>query len=246
MSMSLAPRVLQQAHAVVSKQTELCKAIAKSCPELYFQKCPLVGAAVGSHVRHSLDHFTALTKIACPAVLGRPSSNAAAAAAVNETKTNSPMQDMTSKSSSNCVDYDKRIRGTLAETSAMGGVEALEMLLRDLQALSEDPTVVSGSLETAKAAPRFMICGETGQNVDFESTILREMWFVTHHAIHHNAMIQVAIKSISQELAPAERKCLQAALPEGFALAPSTANNCKAEPVSPPSPPSTSSGEMSG
>jgi hypothetical protein len=44
-------------------------------------------------------------------------------------------------------------------------------------------------------------------------------------------VIQVAIKSISRDLDENARHCLEAALPEGFALAPSTANNIKGQPA---------------
>ena len=57
-----------------------------------------------------------------------------------------------------------------------------------------------------------MVCGE-GTEAEIDSTLLRELWFATHHAIHHNALLKPIASACGMDL-PAE-----------FGRAPSTVNH---------------------
>jgi uncharacterized damage-inducible protein DinB len=127
-----------------------------------------LGASIGQHVRHTLDHFRTLAD-ATPGV--------------------------------DTLDYDRRERGVPVETSreiALSEIDRICDTLADTAETLDRPCTV-----------RATICGQ-GTEADLLSTRARELWFVTHHAIHHNALI----KSLAHE------KGID--LPGAFGRAPST------------------------
>jgi uncharacterized damage-inducible protein DinB len=102
------------------------------------------------------------------------------------------------------VAYDRRDRGVPVEHDRAAALEEIASLAEGLQGLDE--TQLGFPIRVVA-----MVNGE-GDEVEMESTLLRELWFATHHAIHHNALI----KAVAAEF--------QAPLPQGFGRAPSTLN----------------------
>ncbi|GAB5360395.1 hypothetical protein AAMO2058_000624200 [Amorphochlora amoebiformis] len=104
------------------------------------------------------------------------------------------------------VEFDSRIRGTDVEFYPDAAIEEIESLKDTINSLGDKDL-----LRPVECV--FLIDGE-GKSMKFQSNFLRELWFVTHHAIHHNAIMKV----IAQEL------ILDEIIPDEFGMAPSTLN----------------------
>ena len=85
------------------------------------------------------------------------------------------------------VDYDHRERAVEMETSRAAALGAIGSLRKRIEVLGES------DLGTALRI-RVMLSGEGAEAV-LDSTLGREIFFATHHAIHHHAMI----KAIARE-----------------------------------------------
>jgi len=112
------------------------------------------GGSFGKHVRHELDHYSALLK---------------------------------GHDRGTTIVYDHRERGVGVETDRRAALDTIAALRGRLGGLGAE------DLE-AKATVQVMLSGE-GDEAEAESTLAREVWFATHHAIHHHAMM----KTIAQE-----------------------------------------------
>jgi hypothetical protein len=102
------------------------------------------------------------------------------------------------------IDYDHRSRGGCVETDAKAAGEEINTLRSIVQCLDE------AAMNTQVTARVMLTAG--GETADLRSTLGRELFFATHHAIHHHAMM----KSIGREFG------IEA--PAGFGTAPSTLN----------------------
>jgi hypothetical protein len=105
---------------------------------------------------------------------------------------------------SETVAYDRRDRGGSVETdrsAAIGEAGALAEVFAGL-----DPTQMSFPVRV-----RAMVSGD-GLEAEMESTVVRELWFASHHAIHHAALLKPIFSAVG------------VALPEAFGRAPSTVN----------------------
>ncbi len=102
------------------------------------------------------------------------------------------------------IDYDHRDRGGAVETDPHAAKSEIDRLRSIVQGLDE------AAMNTQVTA-RVMLTG-SGETADLRSTLGRELFFATHHAIHHHAMM----KSIGREFG------IEA--PAGFGTAPSTLN----------------------
>lgn len=102
------------------------------------------------------------------------------------------------------IDYDHRTRGGRVETDPAAARDEIDHLRSIVQSLDEP------AMNTQVTA-RVMLTGN-GETADLRSTLGRELFFATHHAIHHHAMM----KSIGREFG------IEA--PAGFGTAPSTLN----------------------
>lgn len=103
------------------------------------------------------------------------------------------------------VAYDQRVRGCEIETKRPAAIAEADTLA----------STIAGLDETQLGAPitiRAMIAGD-GREAEMDSTLVRELWFASHHAIHHNALIKPVADAIGVEL------------PHEFGRAPSTVNN---------------------
>ncbi|KAL3660116.1 hypothetical protein V7S43_015037 [Phytophthora oleae] len=102
--------------------------------------------------------------------------------------------------------YDIRNRHTPVEEDRHAAIEQIEQLEKTLRALPQ-------SSLTRPVNAVFMLSSD-GQEFDFESTFSRELAFAVHHCIHHNALSKVLLRHHFPDLNA----------PDGFGMAPSTAN----------------------
>jgi hypothetical protein len=145
--------------------------IARVSDDVLTRPCAVSGASVGQHLRHALDHVRKLVD----------SSRADPAGAC-------PV-----------VAYDQRARGTDVEqcvASAASEIEALAQALGHITDLGRPvlcrfmfapSAVATGAGAGGVAAPVTQL--------DLASTVGRELGFVAHHAIHHNASILGILRS---------------------------------------------------
>lgn len=116
-----------------------------------------IGASVGGHMRHTLDHFSKCLAAA------RPSSDA----------TTSPPAPAT-------VRYDYRVRGGSVEQDPAAASRLIDSLLEQLRALPRGP-----ALRAVRLAPTFMLMSSPsqgrGEEHEFKSNLERELFFCCHH-----------------------------------------------------------------
>jgi len=155
--------------------------------EAYSAKCSVVGASIGAHIRHSLDHYQK---------------------AVESIAGNGENQGL--------AKYDVRERGSSVENDLNAAIEAIMACSTKLGKLSDEV------LENKKVNVEFKLSGDGSDGMcKFESTALRELWFVAHHSIHHQAMIKLIVANHPQS------EKLSKAIPKDFGMAPSTVAHLK-------------------
>ncbi|KAH8922770.1 hypothetical protein BT69DRAFT_215181 [Atractiella rhizophila] len=89
------------------------------------------------------------------------------------------------------VNYDERhlSRPTELEISVPACIKAYNELKKQLEALlSSPPSLAERTIKLAAVTP---------ERVEMHSTVARELWFASHHAIHHYSLARVII---TQEL----------------------------------------------
>ncbi|KAI9327152.1 hypothetical protein DFJ73DRAFT_665791 [Zopfochytrium polystomum] len=159
----------------------------KAADDLFsFESKLIPGSTVGKHCRHLLDHFDKLLTI----VERPPDGNSGG---------------------EHPVDYDARVRNVDSErrvAAAKLRVTAIAARLREAVPNGEGDE--PGPLNKKAVSVKFYLDAGSA-NATLTSTVGREVWFVTHHAIHHAAMIKVIC---SNELG--------ISLPPEFGVAPST------------------------
>lgn len=113
--------------------------------------------------------------------------------------------------SGSVVDYDRRERGGDVETNVPAAVHAVREVRKAIRAI--DPASYGRTVHV-----RVLVTSEGPEPVEaeFQSTFARELAFVTHHAVHHHAMI----KCIAEEFG--------ARPGEDFGKAPSTVRHERA------------------
>lgn len=109
------------------------------------------------------------------------------------------------------VDYDHRARNTPVETCRRTAGEAIRGVRGKLRGLS-DPDL------TRQIRVRFMLAAD-GSSVDLPTTLVREVSFASHHALHHFATIKIIADAFGEPT------------PEKFGMAPSTLNYEESEAV---------------
>ena len=160
-----------------------------------------IGASVGAHMRHSLDHFSKCLSVSTPT--GTDPSPAGADGKIR---------------------YDHRVRGGSVETDPAEAAKVIASLLAQVQAL---PRGEAGSLALRRTpvAPTFMLGagggggggGEGDEEHTFESNLERELFFCCHHGTHHDAMIQLILGNMGQK-----GSAVLSEAGKGFGVAPST------------------------
>lgn len=94
------------------------------------------------------------------------------------------------RSDGRVLDYDRRERGTAVETdsqAAMSRIVDLQKSLADLPLMTDEQIPVRTVLSPSRAA------------IVTTSSIGRELSFVIHHTIHHNAIIHVIVKLLGSQ-----------------------------------------------
>lgn len=86
-------------------------------------------------------------------------------------------------SDNSLISYDRRQRKTEIETSHFKSLESLETLTTQLDQIPESKALQPVQVE-------FTCHDNEGQFVLLPSTLIREIHFATHHAIHHKLEIQ--------------------------------------------------------
>lgn len=132
--------------------------------------CAAVESPIGKHIRHILDHYTAVRRVES---LGK-------------------------------IDYDLRSRQSQIERDKQVALEAL-MAVRDwLQALDSDDLDAVTEVKT-----EVMLSSQ--QSTTVTSSCGRELIYASAHAIHHQALIAVALRIAGLDVS------------QSFGLAPATA-----------------------
>jgi hypothetical protein len=129
----------------------------------YSKACASIGGStIGQHVRHALDHYSAL---------------------------------LDGYESSQTVRYDQRERGTAIETDSGVAIERINVLRGQLGGL--DIVQMEWPLQIG------VMVSADEEEVEIESTMIRELAFVAHHAVHHWAMCRIACETMGIETDPA-------------------------------------------
>jgi hypothetical protein len=165
--------------------------------EAFRAVCPMVGASIGMHLRHSMDHIERAT-IAAESAYG---------AALDKNINNNFKQ---------CVEihYDLRIRGGKDETdidAARDRVTRVSNLLSNIQKRFDSSSATS---ECPVEAFFFLSGDPSSPEVGLHTTIGRELGFAAHHAIHHLTLVKI----IALNYAGLQ----QSDLPKDLGMAPST------------------------
>jgi hypothetical protein len=169
--------------------------------ERFAEKCPVVGASVGQHFRHSTDHMERV-----------------AASILKAEKRQNNNQEAK-------LQYDIRVRGGNDENDMNVAEERIRRVTRLFKDEIDAVTASSSSssdvndepmLDNQRVLACFLLSGDPSEDEFLlSSTIERELGFVAHHAIHHLAMVKIITMHTLAMLPPG-------ALPEGFGMAPST------------------------
>jgi hypothetical protein len=161
---------------------------------LYRRKCPVVGASIGQHFRHSLDHIERAVAAAAAAII-----------IIGPGSINNGGPEVT-------IHYDIRSRDTPDETdwyAAKTRIAAIDDKLHRLT-LDGDEKCANGLVD----ACFYLNGGPDAEEVALPSTMARELGFAAHHAIHHMAMVRIIVQQ--QPKLPAN------VIPNDFGRAPST------------------------
>ena len=134
--------------------------------EMYKSPCPTVGASVGQHIRHSMDHMELAVIVA-------------------GTYTNS-------EEAQPQLHYDLRVRGGTLEHDMDEASKRLTNVSAVLEELAEQQSEPdNNNLLSKPVQANFMLSGADGDEFGLASTVGRELGFAAHHAIHHMAMIKL-------------------------------------------------------
>ena len=134
-----------------------------------FQKtCPIVGASIGQHYRHSMDHVELAALVASSA------------------------QDSSTQHQIGDLHYDLRVRGGTLEKDLVESRNRLCDVTDVFRSLNT--TIVDGDSGIATATPvtaYFNLAADDSAEIGLPSTVERELGFCAHHAIHHLAMVRI-------------------------------------------------------
>lgn len=137
---------------------------ANAAADQFTKVCPLVGASIGQHYRHSMDHI-----------------ELAALLASSSDTHNAPSHGRE-------LHYDLRVRGgTLEKDLGMSRQRIVDVVdvFQSLQAGKNE------SVATTPLTAYFNLSADSDAEIGLPSTIGRELGFALHHAIHHMAMVKI-------------------------------------------------------
>ncbi|KAL7490210.1 hypothetical protein ACHAW6_015978 [Cyclotella cf. meneghiniana] len=130
--------------------------------------CPIVGASIGQHFRHSMDHIEL----------------AALVASSNSTDSTLPPR---------ALHYDLRVRGGTLEKDMVESrkrIVGVIDIFQSLQTVSSDNDD-GNALISSSVTSYFNLNADSNTEIGLPSTIGRELGFVAHHAIHHMALVKI-------------------------------------------------------
>jgi hypothetical protein len=165
----------------------------------FITPCPIVGATIGEHYRHSMDHVELVALVADTA---------------DKQSSSSSKSDMMEE-----LHYDLRVRGgTLEKDMDMSRKRLVDVvaIFKQLEFRSpqQQQSYSDESISSRPIATYFNLSADTNDEIRLLSTIGRELGFAAHHAIHHMAMVKIiATKTLGYN---------ENELPHGFGRAPST------------------------
>ena len=201
MSCYLLTSLCQSNKRILQQKLHLLELLERSGSPLVFnKKCALVGASIGQHLRHSMDHMEL----------------AARAAAQFSLELNAPSHPVISDLSHQqdiILQYDVRKRGADDETQTVSARERILSVYQMLDSISarDEQEQFAHQLLEKQIRVSFLMPLEEMQ---ITSNVARELSFVVHHAVHHLALIKI----IGSNLAAFG----EADLPLDFGKAPST------------------------
>lgn len=169
--------------------------VEKLSPAEYSVVDEAIGASVGGHVRHTLDHFSKCLAALPTAVIESSATVASGAVFSSSSVTaNTPTERVADGEKSVLADirYDHRVRGGSIETDPAEAAEVISNLQSKLQRL---PRGQQGSVALRKTtvSPAFLLGEGGGGEHAFESNLERELFFCCHHGFHHDAMIRLIL-----------------------------------------------------
>jgi hypothetical protein len=205
--------LLQANIGVLGQKLDLMTALRstlgpKQASQRFAEKCPIVGASVGQHFRHSTDHMERVAN------------------SIEAEKREDSEDDSSYERNKKQLHYDIRVRGGNDENDMDAAEERIRRVTNLFQEEIDATMIISSSLGKSTDDKKsvnnkvvlacFMLSGDpTEDEFLLSSTIERELGFVAHHAIHHLAMVKI-ITMHTLKLLPTD------AIPEGFGMAPST------------------------
>ena len=167
--------VRRAALAVLGQKRALLQTLS---PGHYTTPCPLVGdATIGQHLRHSMDHYARCL--------------AAATEAAAKTTTHTHTATPNTPTVTTTIHYDVRKRGTAVESDISEARKEVDRLIAVVESLPD-------AALARPVAAAFVLSSDDadGAGEPLASTVGRELGFVTHHAIHHHALIKTMAKAL--------------------------------------------------
>lgn len=172
----------------------LAKHGTAEAPAVYRKICPIVGASIGQHFRHSMDHVELAVLVGSE--MASPSSS--------EQQSKPPE-----------IHYDLRVRGGTLEHDMHEARKRIVSVADVLDGLAKftknDPR---DDISQSPVVAAFFLTADEESESRLPSTVARELGFAAHHAIHHMAMVKI-IATHTAGLAEED-------LPDYFGRAPST------------------------
>ena len=129
----------------------------------FSETCPVVGASVGQHFRHSMDHMERVATI------------------------------LNDRQELDHLHYDVRIRGGNDEHDMDAAKERIQRVSTLFRNEIDKVLVGNEESSTSNIPVMacFFLSGDSDDEFLLPSTLERELGFVAHHAIHHLAMVKI-------------------------------------------------------
>jgi hypothetical protein len=135
---------------------------ATQASDVFQKKCPIVGASIGQHYRHSMDHVELAALVASSAL---------------------EQQQQLGE-----LHYDLRVRGGTLEKDLAESRKRLSDVTDVFTSLN---TAIGDAHSATPVTAYFNLSVDDDGEIGLPSTIERELGFTAHHAIHHLAMVRI-------------------------------------------------------
>eukprot|EP01038_Epipyxis_sp_PR26KG_P006086 gene6086-8388_t len=135
-------------------------------------------ASIGSHIRHSLDHTRKIIELF---------SDKANDDSLNMCQQPSNISNDAVTIENTIIDYDSRERNTLIETNKKEAIIVVENLIKLIPSIDMTRIVYV----------KFMGNSKTFSYYTIPSTVMRELSFTSHHAVHHLSIVRLMMNSLN-------------------------------------------------